>query len=622
DVFKNAFSGGGAQPVNVPGGGYEVPTSATELPTAPQEGVPLRTEVAQPGAELPQLQGPAVLPSLGQARDALVRGNTDEALNQLDQAREAVATSAVGPALGMLRGPALLSDQEVLAQASPDQVRTAERFARLGQPADYQPTDTDVAEQLRNMQVGIAYAGTHVGPGGAPVAAGAEAVAPAPPRLGLPTPGRVPREMLPGTPPPTVGPSWDIQAPPSLTDKLQQAWYAGILSNPLTHIRNVAGNAGALAYGPLESGAAATIEALSTLGGIRRPRERFFGEVPAEIAGTAAALPGALRDAYEVLRRGPTAANLRSGQVPREAFSGRLADLTVNVPGRSLGAGDTLFGSLNEGASIYKEAYRIASQEGLRGGELADRVVDLIQRPTENMLKNAAGERAYRTFQQPSEVVEKLTEARNAIPGAVGVVPFIKTPYNIAKYVLERSPAGLVKMATDPRGGGAASDRLGRMAVGTATMGYFYNLAQQGLVTGAPPKSDAERDAWKRMGKTPYSVKIGDTWHSYSSLQPLSGLLAAGAAASDAVQNGEDADAQTLLLTSGIALGRSLVDSQWTTGLSDFLDLLNDPQTRDPETALASLNRFGQRQVGSLVPAIVRGIAQASDPTVRKPEST
>jgi hypothetical protein len=397
-----------------------------------------------------------------------------------------------------------------------------------------------------------------------------------------------------------------------------------VLSNPLTHIRNVAGNAAALAFRPLETGASAAIEAATTLGGKARPRERFLGEAPAEVFGMAAALPNALRDAYAVLRSGLTPANIASGQVPREAFRGRLADLTVNAPGRALGAGDTLFGSLNEGASIYKQAYRQASQEGLRGGQLVERVVDLIQRPTQNMLEDAASDRAYRTFQQTGKFVEKATALRDVVPGVIStpVLPFIKTPYNIGKYVLERTPFGAVKMATDRRGKGIASDRLGRMAVGTATMGYFYTLAQQGLITGAPPSTPAERDAWQRQGKQPYSILIGGEWRSYQGLQPISSLIAAAAAANDAASKGDDADAQSVLLVAGIALARSLVDSQWTQGLSDFLDLLNDPQTRDPETALENVTRFGQRQVSSLVPAIVRGIAQASDPTLRKPEST
>lgn len=62
----------------------------------------------------------------------------------------------------VLRGPLLVSDEEYLRQASPEALEHARRMASLT-TRGAEPTDAQIANSLRDMAIGTAYAGTHTG---------------------------------------------------------------------------------------------------------------------------------------------------------------------------------------------------------------------------------------------------------------------------------------------------------------------------------------------------------------------------------------------------------------------------------------------------------------------------
>lgn len=121
----------------------------------------------QPAGGIAEPTGPAVLPALDQAQQALRSGDVQGAQDALGQAREAVATSTVGPALGLARGPLLLSDAEVLQSR---EARTARDMLEQMNAADVakgrtpQPiTDQDVADAARTLMTSQALAMTGEG---------------------------------------------------------------------------------------------------------------------------------------------------------------------------------------------------------------------------------------------------------------------------------------------------------------------------------------------------------------------------------------------------------------------------------------------------------------------------
>ena len=113
----------------------------------------------QPSAALPSRAGPAVLPALDQAQQALRSGDTQAAMDALGQAREAVATSPVGTVLGTLRSPELMSDEEVLALPEAKNTRAIWENAGVTDINDH-----NLAVYVRAALLGQAAAMSEAGP--------------------------------------------------------------------------------------------------------------------------------------------------------------------------------------------------------------------------------------------------------------------------------------------------------------------------------------------------------------------------------------------------------------------------------------------------------------------------
>jgi hypothetical protein len=406
----------------------------------------------------------------------------------------------------------------------------------------------------------------------------------------------------------------------TFTDKLSSLWYFNLLSSPVTHIRNTVSNSITAITAPLEGvGAAAIDAARSALTGAQR--ERYLGEVPERYFGMRAGLSDGWTSALQVWRQGFTdaqaAGQLSGSGAAREPFQG-LAGKIINTPGRALAAEDQFFRAINKTADIYAQAYRMAKQEGLTGDALARRITELRASPTAEMLKHADGEGAYRVFQQDGQFVQWASQ----MPGPMRfLVPFVRTPYNIAKYALERSPAGALGIGIDlakgnlfKQGVGNVEDRVARVAMGSTILAGLLAYAADGNLTGATPQDANERDAFTRT-KQPYSIRVGDNWYSYQALQPYSTLFAAAGAIHDAQQKGQTKEATEAGTLIAFSIAKSLTDMPWTQGLTNALDAWKDPQK--------AAGAYAEQQAGNVVPgaAFWRFVARAVDNTVRDPKN-
>src|SRR5262249_55833079 len=124
---------------------------------------------------------------------------------------------------------------------------------------------------------------------------------------------------------------------------------------------------------------------------------------------------------------------------------GKIGAATVGLPTRLLMAEDELFKAVAYRSEIAAQALRIAKGQGLRGQALVDRASALRSNRTDEMIQAAAGHATYQTFQnQLGKSGQSLMNLRASVPGAEVVLPFIKTPANIMKWAVERSPFGLL----------------------------------------------------------------------------------------------------------------------------------------------------------------------------------
>jgi len=400
----------------------------------------------------------------------------------------------------------------------------------------------------------------------------------------------------------------------NLGDYASWAWYNSLLSAPVGRIRDLISTQAALAAYPLEKAAAVPIDAV--IGRFTGKRTIYGGEVAAEYAGMAAALGEGVQDALDVLRHGATVSAAREdlAAVGPEAVQGPFGGALLNAPTRLVKANDALARAQAQKGIIYADAYRLAKQEGLKGDAFAERAATLRVNPTDEMIAHAQDLASEKLWQKTNLVTEKVGHLKE-LPGMTAILPFHATPINLAKFAMERSPIGFGMLGVQGLRGKATqqmvSEGVARASIGSALMAGMYGLAQQDLITGQTPSDAAERDEWARIGKQPYSIKIGDTWHSYQ-LLPIAPVLAAGPAIADAVAHKDADSGNAIYTTAALAMARAMTDQPMMQTLAQALDAVHEPEKKG--------GAFIEGLARSVVPGVVGAAARASDERVRNPE--
>jgi hypothetical protein len=162
------------------------------------------------------------------------------------------------------------------------------------------------------------------------------------------------------------------------------------------------------------------------------------------------------------------------------------------------------------------------------------------------------------------------------------------------------------------------ADAVGRATTGAAMIGVGYALAMGGLITGHGPKNREERITWIAAGNQPYSVKVGDTWFSYSRLDPLSTMLGSVAdlfmAASYTRDDEESLDRLTSVMNAlWFSTTNNLTNKSYLQGVKSFLEMMTG---QDP----SRFQKWAKQQVaGGWMPfgSAVGTVANAVDPTRR-----
>ena len=128
-------------------------------------------------------------------------------------------------------------------------------------------------------------------------------------------------------------------------------------------------------------------------------------------------------------------------------------------------------------------------------------------------------------------VLGKMQEAVNEAPILKLIVPFIKTPANLAIQALERTPLGAIGTKNWKHFAGHSGDAVriaetrGRVALGTTILGLSAILASSGMITGGGHPDKSIRRNQRNAGYLPYSIKIGNFQIQYGRLDPIGMLI-------------------------------------------------------------------------------------------------
>jgi hypothetical protein len=241
------------------------------------------------------------------------------------------------------------------------------------------------------------------------------------------------------------------------------------------------------------------------------------------------------------------------------------------------------------GRSAFRQALTERRLGTLGDADFGRRVQELMETPVPEQIDSAQAAAIHMTFQQELGTLgQGVQTVLNYIPFFRVVTPFIKTPTNIFKEGVRRTPLGALEIGMNPQIRNDARLRqqyLARVGLGSATSAVIASMAAAGTVSGAGPSDWAAQEALRATGWRPYSIKIGDKWHSYMRGEPWSFAAGSVATMAEAIMRMDYADPtheisdqfsdSATVLMQGI--GGSFMDRTFVSGLSDFMLAAAEP---------------------------------------------
>ena len=198
------------------------------------------------------------------------------------------------------------------------------------------------------------------------------------------------------------------------------------------------------------------------------------------------------------------------------------------------------------------------------------------------------------------------------------VVPFLRTPANILKFGLQRSPVGLSMEVTKRlskeyrlklKNGTPTeiAEVRGRLATGSlttaATLYYVMGGDSFGFnITGSGPQNRKERDALRATGWQPYSIRTpGGTYLSYQRLDPVATMMQMAADYRDYLiyetPEDDDRNAAELFANMSMVYAVGLSDKTFLKGVNNMLNIFRDPEYYVP--------KLGKDISGGFVPNVL-----------------
>ena len=381
---------------------------------------------------------------------------------------------------------------------------------------------------------------------------------------------------------------------------------------------------------------------------------------------------GAIERKYITKRTGnrtTDAPNRAERAAGREAFTGDIGQTMVDYfvthadtghgSGFDLNHNNRTFN--NEWLQAYKNIVDFAMQVGDRpfweqcyteelavikrlGTKIPDtqrvdgREVKVLRDMTLEEMKTEAAVRATeRVFQEDNNIVSAINGARRESPMIdlmiTSIMPFLKTPTNVASRMMQYSPIGLARAIIQyglwdgKRNGGANFDQrkfvmnLGRGLTGTGVAVVGALLAGLGAIQpGREDEEDKKLGVIRKAQGRSYSTyfKLGDWEIPLDFAQPSSGPLYIGAKIAWALEEmGDDVNVPALIGTvlygSALETGNQLFDNSFLSGFSALFSGYNDAAGIASNIA----ENIAENQASRLTPSAIRALAKVTDPYVR-----
>ena len=296
----------------------------------------------------------------------------------------------------------------------------------------------------------------------------------------------------------------------------------------------------------------------------------------------------------------------RTGAISAEAWGidpnngwGKFLDLwgsATRIPGAALQMSDNLFKTVGFSIELEAQALRQATKEGAQNGwnttRIAERTAELVNDPSPNVRLASVDAALYNTFQQDTGKWGRvLMKARNSIPPAFMLFPFVRTPTNLLRYTFERSPlAPLVgQWQADVAAGGARAEiALARIATGSAVFLSMVDYASEGHISGPPSREAGLREARRRQGMQDSAIRFGDHSFKVNRIDPFGMQLSVAAGIAETMKiyqvEEEDIPELTEILAAGAAVtADAILDKTWFTSVENAVTWMQNPRRNTPQ---------------------------------------
>lgn len=317
-------------------------------------------------------------------------------------------------------------------------------------------------------------------------------------------------------------------------------------------------------------------------------------------------------------------------------FNNKLLQIYKNIVDFAMQVGDRPFWEqcyTEELAVIKRLGTKIPDTQRVDGRE----VKVLRDMTLEEMKTEAAVRATERVFQEDNNIANAINGMRQKSPMfdlmITSIMPFLKTPTNVASRMMQYSPIGLARAIIQyglwdgKRNGGANFDQrkfvmnLGRGLTGTGVAIVGALLASLGAIQpGREDEEDKRLGVIRKAQGRSYSTyfKLGDWEIPLDFAQPSSGPLYIGAKIAWALEEmGDDVNVPALIGTvlygSALETGNQLFDNSFLSGFSALFSGYNDAAGIASNIA----ENIAENQASRLTPSAIRALAKVTDPYVR-----
>ncbi len=347
------------------------------------------------------------------------------------------------------------------------------------------------------------------------------------------------------------------QVPKTTMEKIDSWRYFSMLANPRTHIRNIIGNFSMANVQSIKNKIAGGLESIAQRTGMIDQRTKTLKPSSKEVKSFAK------KDVENVLDRLNNESKFDTKNLIQQyqrTFKSNILENTLgklyNLNSKALEAEDTfgLKNSYRKAMADYMTANKLTEKDLTAGTKEADTKLEKARKYAIEQAQEATFHQ-YSSLASLLNTLENKNKATRLLTGAI--IPFKKTPINVAKTGIEYSPIGIVKSFTTDiaklRKGdinvNQYIDNLSKGLTGTGITAVGYALAQAGILSASGDEDDQKNEYYQEdRGNQSFALKIEDKTYSLDWLSPTAIPLFIGAQLNDNVKNsGENQTTEDML---------------------------------------------------------------------------